>query len=57
MMVAKSKPKPKLTEDEIDEMLDSTAKPTNHADHVRSKNYDKNCYYCIAFGFIQDEKM
>lgn len=48
MMVAKSKRKD-LSDDEVDEIMEEK---TNHSDHVRTKNYDKDCYWCIMFGFI-----
>lgn len=52
MMVVKSKPKKDLpTDEEVDEIMEEK---TNHADHVRSKNYDVNCYWCKMFGYIQD---
>ena len=47
-MVAKSKRKD-LSDDEVDEIMEEK---TNHSDHVRTKNYDKDCYWCIMFGFI-----
>lgn len=50
MMVMKKKPLP--TDEEVDEILNEK---TNHSDHVRTKNYDKNCYWCIMFGFIREQ--
>lgn len=50
MMV--SKHKKELTDEEVSEIMNEK---TNHSDHVRSRNYDKNCYWCIAFGFISAE--
>jgi len=48
-MVAKSRPKP--TDEEAEEIMNEK---TNHSDHVRTKNYDEDCYWCKMFGYIQD---
>ena len=48
-MVSKRK---ELTDEEVSEIMNEK---TDHSTHVRSRKYDKNCYYCVAFGFINPD--
>ena len=29
---------------------------TDHSSHLRKREYDKECYYCVAHGCIQRDK-
>lgn len=51
MMVAKTKKK-ELSDDEVDEIMNEKS---DHSTHLRSRNYDKDCYYCVAHGYITPE--
>lgn len=50
-MVIKKK---ELSDEEVDKIMNEDSK-TNHSDHVRSKNYNRECYWCVNLGFIQDD--
>ena len=28
----------------------------NHSDHLRSRQYDDECYYCIYHGYVEPKK-
>ena len=47
MMVSKKK---EIVEDDLGQEI------TDHSSHLRTRNYDKSCYYCIYHGYITDEK-
>ena len=53
MMVAKTKKKSQdLTDDDINEIMNEK---TDHSTHLRSRNYDRDCYYCVMHGYVNTE--
>ena len=42
----------KKTDEEAEEIMKSVDEKTNHSDHLRKREYSKECEWCKAHGYV-----